>query len=506
MEAAVIGSRTPLVFCVALYLLVRTLFISNAFFAPRTGDPSPLLAAKFFGAATPPRAPPAAPSRCNPRKFLSYRSSQWEQVWLSNIGRWQHGEICSQMAAQDASVRTLLAGLCAGTVPGTPWCVLDDSAQRTWWHTAEGRASRERPADVSPAQERALVLGPARPTDRGVFSGLRFVDECTGEEFEELIEPLVSHLRHPLAGCGGWSGGDSLARRGWTAWLPVGLEAAGVAGAAWVAWSVHAARSGAATLPRQERTRTGKGRKGRTLAIAGGLVVLALALRFSWGFGLATLVGTLAVVPEFIVDRTYMLPPPPTRVRGADSTAAKEAAEERSPTKAFYFDAGASSWSAGAGGPSLSFFTNVWARHGIAFDHIEAWEGGTTPAAFQASVPAEFKSRVVFHQEWISSNPGTRPFIPTIIRQTTNVQDYVLFKLDIDSATVETGTVMHLLSPEGAADLAHIDEFVWEHHVTNYIMEKWWGAHGVDPTFDIADSYQFFLELRRRGVRAHSYV
>ena len=46
---------------------------------------------------------------------------------------------------------------------------------------------------------------------------------------------------------------------------------------------------------------------------------------------------------------------------------------ERYIPKAYYFDAGASSWNSGAGGPSLSYFTEVWKRHGIDFDHIEAW-------------------------------------------------------------------------------------------------------------------------------------
>ena len=43
-------------------------------------------------------------------------------------------------------------------------------------------------------------------------------------------------------------------------------------------------------------------------------------------------------------------------------------------------------------------------------------------------------------------------------RRTARTSDYVLFKLDIDNIETEQGIVDQLLSPEGAADLAFIDE------------------------------------------------
>lgn len=94
--------------------------------------------------------------------------------------------------------------------------------------------------------------------------------------------------------------------------------------------------------------------------------------------------------------------------------------------------------------------------------------------------------------------------MPTVIREKTRKEDYVLFKLDIDNGPVEKGTVDHLLSQDND-DLDWIDEFVWEHHVDNYIMDPWWGDT-IDKSLTIADSYQYFLRLRQRGVRAHSWV
>ena len=45
----------------------------------------------------------------------------------------------------------------------------------------------------------------------------------------------------------------------------------------------------------------------------------------------------------------------------------------------------------------------------------------------------------------------------------------MLFKLDIDSKEVEAAIVDYLLSDTND-DLDYIDEFLWEHHVDNYLM------------------------------------
>ena len=202
-----------------------------------------------------------------------------------------------------------------------------------------------------------------------------------------------------------------------------------------------------------------------------------------------------AAVPgkAFKIDRSFLVPPP--RARGE---------------AAYYFDAGASNWKEGPGGPSLSYFTEVWARHGVAFDHIYAYEGSTSAEAFYATVPDEYRPRTHFKQQWIASSAAEHgaPFMPSVIRQTVRREDYVLFKLDIDNNNgegAEAGTIDHLLDHSNNNDLDYIDELVWEHHVMNYIMAPWW-EHTQDKNMSIGDSYQYFLRLRHRGVRAHSWV
>lgn len=56
------------------------------------------------------------------------------------------------------------------------------------------------------------------------------------------------------------------------------------------------------------------------------------------------------------VFRGYIIPPP----------------ERPRAKKLLYFDAGASSWDEGDGGPSLKYFTNTWARQGMTFDIVRA--------------------------------------------------------------------------------------------------------------------------------------
>ena len=127
----------------------------------------------------------------------------------------------------------------------------------------------------------------------------------------------------------------------------------------------------------------------------------------------------------------------------------------------------------GLGVASLDCFTTLWARHGIDFDFVEAWEPTTDPQRFFKTVPAAWIScepAISREERCQVLVPGTRanrmdqPRRATFAavspdhRRTARTSDYVLFKLDIDNIETEQGIVDQLLSPEGAADLAFIDE------------------------------------------------
>jgi len=324
---------------------------------------------------------PSWPKR--PVSTKTYHSSKWEQLWIDNIEEWQNHQICEALTEQKEQIHTFIKDTCSATTD-TDWCLIDDSVHQVWYNTKDGQTTLRKPSSVttiSPLKEMT-------PKDDSIWSYFELPDGT-----REYIEPLVSHLRHPLARC---LFGDT-----------------------------------------------------------------------------------------FLTDRSYVLPGNPGQA------------------KTFLFDAGASHWSRGAGGPSLSYFTSVWKRYGFDWSHIEGWEGGTTVAKFEATVPQEWRSRTHFHKDWISTSPDKQPFVPDVIRSTASKEDYVVFKLDIDSKAVETAIVDYLLTHTEA--LEYIDEFVWEHHVDNYIMAPNW-KNTQDMTKSIADSYKYFLNLRKLGVRAHSWV
>jgi hypothetical protein len=197
--------------------------------------------------------------------------------------------------------------------------------------------------------------------------------------------------------------------------------------------------------------------------------------------------------------RGWIIPPPPGVGYGV---------------KKYYFDAGASSWSGGKGGPSLSYFKNMWERHGVNFDEIYAFEMTTSPADFDAAMPDFMKDHVFYQQCAVSSHAEedspVHPFLPMLIERKTDPNDYVLFKLDIDSPKVEDGNIFYILDDPNN----NIDEVVWEHHVRgNYLLTEWRGGRtdqeeneSLLNNLTLRQSYEFFLKMRQKGIRAHSWI
>ena len=99
----------------------------------------------------------------------------------------------------------------------------------------------------------------------------------------------------------------------------------------------------------------------------------------------------------------------------------------------------------------------------------------------------------------------------SLIRRESDTEDHVVLLLDLPSEEAQGAAVASMLSEgngyavlHGRRDLEWVDEVLWEHRVDNYLMAHRWGA-SQDQRSSIADSYQQFLQLRRRGVRAHSW-
>ena len=272
------------------------------------------------------------------------------------------------------------------------------------WYNMWNRSSFEiffqRPAHIP----ESILIPPPKivlPTalNQHIVSHFIFLDESTGKRYTEYIEPLVSHLRFPLAGC--------------------------------------------------------------------------------------------IADPNALVFRGYIIPPTLSILDKG--------------MKKLYFDAGASSWNEGAGGPSLSYFYKMWLRHGIDFDEIHAFEMTTTVSDFEASLPSFIKNRTFYKQCTVSSTPKDHshdhPFIPLRIDEIAPPNSYVFFKLDIDSPSVENGQIEFILNDLNSG----IHELAYEHHISgNKIMRPYWGT--LDTNVSLLESYELFLRLREKGIRAHSWV
>ncbi len=172
------------------------------------------------------------------------------------------------------------------------------------------------------------------------------------------------------------------------------------------------------------------------------------------------------------------------------------------------FDVGASTYNKGAGGASQSWFVDTYRKHGIEFDRIIGWEAKQIdPNKQWSTVPADIKRKTSWYNIPAKAVVGDPDNPLTFIKELTKAEDYVVFKLDIDTPAVEVALVQQLMDDEDLLEL--IDEFYFEHHVSGSPMQ--WHGWGNLTTSKVTlgrieDSYNIFTFLRERGVRAHSWV
>ena len=196
-----------------------------------------------------------------------------------------------------------------------------------------------------------------------------------------------------------------------------------------------------------------------------------------------------------ILDKSYLLVPYREEVMTSN-------------TRKFLFDAGASTYDTGAGGASQSWFVNKYRSRGIEFDRIIGWEAAPTDSSEQwGSVPADVKRITSWFNIPVKTeiDSADNPF--TFIKHLTEPEDFVVFKLDIDTPVVEMELVKQFM--EDSTLITLIDEFYFEHHVSGSPMQwhGWGDLQGLKtPMRQLADSYELFASLRHRGVRAHSWV
>eukprot|EP00547_Thalassionema_nitzschioides_P005902 CAMPEP_0194201656 /NCGR_PEP_ID=MMETSP0156-20130528/1870_1 /TAXON_ID=33649 /ORGANISM="Thalassionema nitzschioides, Strain L26-B" /LENGTH=509 /DNA_ID=CAMNT_0038926909 /DNA_START=83 /DNA_END=1609 /DNA_ORIENTATION=- len=138
--------------------------------------------------------------------------------------------------------------------------------------------------------------------------------------------------------------------------------------------------------------------------------------------------------------------------------------------RALLYDTGSTSWTDG-----LKYIIEVWKRHGVAFDAVTTYDEETSPDAFWPSIPQEYISFIKKMKGGLASLPEehspTFPFLPSLMKEEASENDYVVLKVDIDRALVESRIIDFIINDPNT----NVDEIMWENHITgNYLMYQEW--------------------------------
>jgi hypothetical protein len=170
--------------------------------------------------------------------------------------------------------------------------------------------------------------------------------------------------------------------------------------------------------------------------------------------------------------------------------------------KYYFFDGGTSTFKS-----SLWWFLCMYLQQGIAFDQMFGWEQSLLdPVAFWKEVPAPIKERYHFYNTGLSQELSSGDSPLRMIKGIATEEDFVSFKLDIDTPEVEIPTVLSILNDSSLHGL--IDEFFFELHFRcELLMSDGWGnripheSHGL--TLFRWNAMKLFQDLRNLGVRSH---
>jgi hypothetical protein len=163
------------------------------------------------------------------------------------------------------------------------------------------------------------------------------------------------------------------------------------------------------------------------------------------------------------------------------------------------FDLGASLFDEGNGGASQQWMVNEYLQAGVRWSGLWAWEMTVySPTDVWQRIPKDLKP--IYHWYNVPVDADTNDPL-AYIRAVARPEDYVLLKVDIDNAPIETALMKRLLASRETLSL--LDELYFEHHVD---VEPMWGHWGRIPNTSLADTYALFTDLRQRGVMAHTWV
>ena len=132
------------------------------------------------------------------------------------------------------------------------------------------------------------------------------------------------------------------------------------------------------------------------------------------------------------------------------------------------------------------------------------------PVRWSNSIPSNLKRKVHFINVGVSADIKSEHNPLTLIKSIAKPRDFVAFKLDIDTSSIEIPLFLQLLEDPAAYNI--VDEFIFELHYNCPVMIGWWRNVSIPIGYEDkivlsrVDALKKFSELRHKGIRSHFWV
>jgi hypothetical protein len=149
------------------------------------------------------------------------------------------------------------------------------------------------------------------------------------------------------------------------------------------------------------------------------------------------------------------------------------------------------------------YLTSIYEKFGIVFDHIYAYEiRNKSPDEVFKLVPDNLRSAYHWINIGVSAKKGSHANPLTMLLDSFNKNDFIVIKLDIDTAPIEVPLAKQLMENPNVFN-GLVDAFYFEHHVALKELSSDWGR---STSGSVHDSLDLFTKLRQSGIPAHSWV
>jgi len=146
---------------------------------------------------------------------------------------------------------------------------------------------------------------------------------------------------------------------------------------------------------------------------------------------------------------------------------------------------------------------SLYEKFGFHFDHIYAFEMTFTnpEKVYKDLLPEKYLPNYHWINVGVNHEEGDKLNPLHSILSTFDEDDFIVVKLDIDTASIEV-PLAHQLLEGGEGGMYHklVDQFYFEHHVRLGELKYSW-RESVDGS--IKDSLDLFYGLRKKGIPAH---